>query len=409
MVLHNIPQLRINNIDLKILYTVGEGLCGVILGLTTKNNPTTYPLLTCKLFKISILCDKPNTNIYNNLKKYNITSKLIGIQNVSDKFEYEYTDFEGYKVKSVFNNIIHYYNIGGICNLTQYIHLLTEDEFKNIEYIKKYIRDILKNIKKINVETGILHHDLRTDNIMIKNNYSYYLFNLYNLYLKEQNENNKKKILKEINKYLFNKNTNKKLLDENLLKNNELYKLGLISITNNDITIIDFNRAYNLNDNFKKYIKPYNLNNKNVKQILQLIYNIWLNSDAISILFSLLEHISIINCNYKNNDNMKNIQIYIENIFDKLINEIIDNTILKELNNTQLAYIFLNIILTFTYNIKNNIDFDNVFNYIYTKQYLKNKEYLHYDYIYYGNLADKYINHNKINLSENDKKQVYKK
>lgn len=65
-------------------------------------------------------------------------------------------------------------------------------------------------------------------------------------------------MLKEINNYLFNKSYNKKLLNINLLKNNDLLKSEIISL-NNNISIIDFDMAYNLNDNFKKYISKYNL------------------------------------------------------------------------------------------------------------------------------------------------------
>jgi len=409
MVLSNIPKLQLNDIEFKILYTTGEGLCGITLALTTKNNPTNYPLLICKLFKSIQMCEKPNDNIYNKVQNYNITSKLIGIQKLTDKFKYQYTDLEGFKVKGIFENYIYYYEIGGFCNLTQYLDILREFKYENIYYLKKYINDILKSIKKLNYETGILHHDLRTDNIMIKNSYSYYLFNLYNLYLKEKNEDTKKKLLKEINKYIFDKGSYKKILDETILKNNGLFKSGLISINNVNVSIIDFDMAYDLNNNFKKYISKYNLNNKNVKDTLQLIYNVWINSDVIQFLYDLLERISFINCIDTNNDNMKEILKYIEDLIEKTINEIISNTSLKELKNVQLSYIILNNILTMTHNIKSNKEFDILFNYVFTKQYLKDKDYLHYDYIYSKNLAEKYLFINKINLNEKDKKLVFKK
>lgn len=409
MVLSNIPKLQLNDIEFKILYTTGEGLCGLTLALTTKNNPTNYPLLICKLFKSIQMCEKPNDNIYNKVQNYNITSKLIGIQKLTDKFKYQYTDLEGFKVKGIFENYIYYYEIGGFCNLTQYLDILREFKYENIYYLKKYINDVLKSIKNLNYETGILHHDLRTDNIMIKNSYSYYLFNLYNLYLKEKNEDTKKKLLKEINKYIFDKGSYKKILDETILKNNGLFKSGLISINNVNVSIIDFDMAYDLNVNFKKYISKYNLNNKNVKDTLQLIYNVWINSDILQILYDLLERISFINCIETNNDNMKEILKYIEDLIEKTINEIISNTSLKELKNVQLSYIILNNILTMTHNIKSNKEFDILFNYVYTKQYLKDKDYLHYDYIYSKNLAEKYLFINKINLNEKDKKLVFKK
>ena len=409
MVLSDIPKLQLNDIEFKILYTTGEGLCGITLALTTKNNPTNYPLLICKLFKSIQLCEKPNDNIYNKVQNYNITSKLIGIQKLTDKFKYEYIDLEGFKVKGIFENYIYYYEIGGFCNLTQYLSILREFKYENIDYLKKYINDILKSIKKLNYETGILHHDLRTDNIMIKNSYSYYLFNLYNLYLKEKNEDTKKKLLKELNKYIFDKGSYKKILDETILKNTDLFKSGLITINNINVSIIDFDMAYDLNVNFKKYISKYNLNNKNVKDTLQLIYNVWINSDILQILYDLLERISFINCIETNNDNMKDILKYIEDLIENSINEIISNSILKELKNVQLSYIILNNILTMTHNIKSNKEFDILFNYVYTKQYLKDKDYLHYDYIYSKNLAEKYLFINKINLNEKDKKLVYKK
>lgn len=81
----------------------------------------------------------------------------------------------------------------------------------------------------------------------------------------------------------------------------------------------------------------------------------------------MLECISISNYNYTNNDNMKNILIFIEDTFEKIINELINNTSLKKLKNIQLSYIIINNILIMTFNIKNNKDFDILFNYVYTK------------------------------------------
>lgn len=409
MVLSDIPQLKINNIDLKILYVIGEGMCGITLALTTKQNSTTYPLLICKLFKNIQFCKNPNDTVYNELIKYNITPKLISIQHLSDNFKYEYLDFEGYKVKNIFKNIIYYYEIGGFCNLTQYISILQINKYDNIEYLKKYINDILNIIEKIN-KIGIIHHDLKCDNIMIKNEYTYYLFNLYNLYNKEKNENNKIKLLNEINKYMFTKNKLKiSLSDNKLLKNNNLVKSNLISINNKyNISLIDFDFSFNINKEFKTYINKYNLKNKNVKNILQLIYNVWMKCDVINVLFELMEKIKIHSCFNKINNNINDILQFIEFKYKNVINEIINNTvILKELNNNYIAYNIINNILTMTYNI-NDETFYYMFNYLYTKQYIKDNDYLYYNYEYCKNITNKYLYDNPIKLNEKDKKQIYK-
>ena len=405
MVLSDIPKLKVNNIEFKILYIIGEGLCGITLALTTKQKPTKYPLLICKLFRNSSLCNNPNQEIYNKIQKFNFTPKLIGIQNLSDNFKYSYLDLEGLKRKDIFKNIIYYYEIGGICNLTQYLYILQNTNYNNIEYLKKYINDILNIIIKIN-KTGILHHDLRCDNIMIKNEYTYYLFNLFNLYNKETNEDNKAKLLKEISKYLFNQDKLKSSLsDINLLKNNGLIKLDLITINNiNNISLIDFDFSINLNYDFKKYIQNYDLKNKDNKNILQLIYNIWVNCDIINILYEIMEKINIHNCFHQINENSINILKFVENKYKKIIERIINNSsILKELNNEYKAYHIINNVLTMLYNI-NNETFNSMFNYLYTKQYLKDNDYLYYNSDYCKNIANKYLYDNPIKLNKKDLK-----
>ena len=136
MVLSDIPKLQLNDIEFKILYTTGEGLCGITLALTTKNNSTNYPLLICKLFKSIQLCNKPNDNIYNKVQNYNITSKLIGIQKLTDKFKYQYTDLEGFKVKGIFENYIYFINRNDIMNSSSCVTQIIEGD-QNYVFIGK--------------------------------------------------------------------------------------------------------------------------------------------------------------------------------------------------------------------------------------------------------------------------------
>ncbi len=411
MVLSNIPKLKINNIELEILYLIWEGKCGITLALTTKNNPTNYPLLICKFFRNSQYCSNPKNKIYNELTKYNITPKLIGIQKTQDNFKYEYINIDGLKVKEIFKNNIYYYEIGGICNLSQYLLLLKENKYNNIEYLKNYVNIIINNITNININSNILHHDLICDNIMIKNKYTLYLFNIFNLYLKEKNDIKKKKLLKELNKYLFNTtNLNKKLTDDNLLKDNELYKSKIITMNNkHNISFIDFDFAININDTFKSLINKYNLNNNMVKYSIQLIYNIWFKCDLLNVLFELIEKIHI-DYSFNNfSNNITDILRYIENKYKSIITDIINNTfLLKNINNNIIAYNVINNVLTMIYNI-NNKSFDNLFKYIYTNQYLKDNDYLYYNYEHCKYIANKYLKDNTIILNENSKKHIYKK
>ena len=347
-------NLILNEIEYKILYKINEGSYGITYALTTKKNSTKYPILICKFYKNISNNTKTNIKLYNKLTKYNFIPKLYGIQTLSDKFEYD---------NNIYDKYIYYYEIGGICTLGEYISLLNLNNFSlfGINNLKKYINEIINNITELN-KNNIIHQDLNKYNIMIKNNYTNYLFDLCNKLENEYNNNKRKEILKEINKYLFtNKNLNKNLLD------NDNNKKKLISF-------IDFDKAIYLNETFNKYIKKYNLKNKTIKNELLLIYNIWKNNDIIKILYNLMDTLH----SYQYNKYIKLILSNIENKYENILNNIIkNNEILNKLDKI-ISYNIINNIHNIIVNITNQNSFNKLFNYIHYKEYLKDKDYLYY-------------------------------
>ena len=86
MTLNNLPQLILNNEELKILNTIGEGGMGLTLGLTYKNNPTNYPLLVCKLYKKFPEWIEKNLKNYLKMYEAGFSPKLLGIQKTENEY-----------------------------------------------------------------------------------------------------------------------------------------------------------------------------------------------------------------------------------------------------------------------------------------------------------------------------------
>ncbi len=326
MDLSKLPKLKLNDIELIPLYIVGEGVGGLIIALTTKNNPTLFPLLVCKIIKDIKNNSKPLMNKYNELQKYDITPKLLGIQILNKPFKWYGKNNENHTNECIYRNHIYYFEIGGICTLTQYLTLLIEFKFENIDYLKLYYENIIKNITKINKESELIHKDFHCSNVMIKNDYTIYLFDIFNKYNKIKN--NKSKLneihnyLKILRKYLFDINGIKKELnDENIINNTELKNIinkdknqELIK-DKNIISFIDWDNSININKKFTKYIDKYNVKNQDVKNIIQLLYNILFNIDIKEFLFDLMIRLDDIKSSNKCYN--QNINILLESVENK--------------------------------------------------------------------------------------------
>lgn len=403
MDLSKLPKLILNNINLKPLFIVNEGVYGLTIALTIKENPTKYPLLVCKIFKSYKKDYITLTNTtYKLLQKYNITPQLLGIQTLQNNFSFECKYNDQQSKLCEFDKNIYYYEIAGIMTLTQYLIYLFELKYDNIDYLIKYIDTIVNNITNINND-GYIHCDLYTDNIMIKNNHTYYLFYAYNTVYTTKDIKQKRQLFKYIDYYLFN-DINDILSDEHL--NNK--KLN-IKLNNNIISIIDWDLIININSFFNKKIKKYNVNNNKVKKILSLIYSVYCKYDLIMFYLYVLDIIIYHKKNLSNN-NINKILKYTENKFLLLIDDIIKrNNILQKLNNKQLCYhIIINIYYSFI-NRKLKKSFDSIFNYLYTKQYLKEKDYIYFERNYKYIKSIDLSKYDIIKLNENDKKIIYKK
>ncbi len=403
MDLSKLPEFKLNDIILKPLFIIDEGAYGLTIALTTKENSTKYPLLICKIFKIYKLKSITLTNSnYKLLQKFNVVPQLLGIQILENNFT-----FECKNNNQTNNNIcefdkhIYYYELGGIMTLYFYLFYLFELRYENIHYLKLYIDNVIENIININ-KLGIIHGDLNLNNIMIKNNHTFYLSYAYHEYY-YTNTKQKNIFISHLDKYLFSNISD--ILDDTHLINKSLN----IKLHDNIISIIDWDLMININNYFKSKIKKYNINNNNVKQILSLIYLVYTKYDLITFYIDILSQLIIIK-NKLTNKNINYIYKYIENKFNELIVDIISNNkILQNINNKQLSYhIIINIYYSYYIKRLTKHTFNSIFNYLYTKQYLKDNDYI------YSNLSFKYNNildickYNKIKLLDKYKKNVYK-
>jgi len=417
MDLSRLPKLKLNNIDLIPLYIVGEGVGGLTIALTTKNNSTKFPLLICKIIKEIDNNSKPFINKYQELEKYDITPRLLGVQTLKKSFKFYGKNNIDKTNECTYRNYVYYFEIGGICTLTQYLSLLTEFKFENIDYLKLYYENIIKNITKINKELGLIHKDFHCSNIMIKNDYTIYLFDIFNKYDKIKNNKNKptekQEYLKILRKYLFDINGIKKELnDKNIIEHTELknlIKTDKNHYTNkNIVSFIDWDFSIDINKKFTRYIDKYNVKNQDVKNIIQLLYNIIFNIDIKEFLFDLMIRLDDIKSIKRYNQNITILLESIENKYEEILKIIILNTeLLKNIKNECISYYVINDITNMCYNI-NKTNFDYIFNYIYSKQYLKDKSYLYQDkYWHSQNNFHYYIELNPIELTEKEKKKVY--
>ena len=362
-----------NNTEYRPLYTVNKGTVGVVLALS-KN---IYPELVCKLYK-----HKDNDNIMKNITLYdvrndkdykilyenNIIAQVLGIQNIHHPFSYKYY-FNGKQQYGQFRDKIFYYEIGGICTLKELLDICVFDEFKHYEQINKMIDTILKKDEYMIEKTNIIHCDFYFNNVMIKNKYTLYLFDVYNKY----NQTKDKKYIDILINYLFeNNNLDENLSDEALIKK---YNIKTFTPTKKDIDIvfIDFDYMKYI-DKIMKLFDKYNKNNEDIQNIIKLIGAILINADKLKFLFLLINQLILISYNLDINiiNNINKIKSHAMEIFERTINDIINKSeILQKINNISISTNLIWIICNYINNQpQNQQNFDKIVNYLYKKEYI---------------------------------------
>ena len=397
-----------NNIEYKNLYTVNIGTVGVVLALS-KN---IYPELVCKLYKNKdrdniTLYDVRNDKDYKILYENNIIAQVLGIQNIHHPFSYKYY-FNGKQQYGQFKDKIFYYEIGGICTFKELLDLCVFDEFKHYDEINKIIDIILKKNEYMLEKTNIIHCDFYYNNVMIKNKYTLYLFDIFNKY----NQSKDNKYIDILINYIFeNKNLDENLSDEALIKK---YNIKTFTLTKKDLDIIfiDFDYMKYTNKIMNLFDK-YNKENKDIQNIIKLITAILINTDKLKFLFLLINYLIMLSnsLDIKIISNISKVKEHVLNNFKKIINNIINKSeILQSINNETINIKLIWLICNFINNQPQTEDnFDKIINYLYKKEYINDDlQYL----IFMNNdniLKNRLYNYVPIPYTENELKEIMKK
>lgn len=402
MTLNNLPQLILNNEELKILNTIGEGGMGLTLGLTYKNNPTNYPLLVCKLYKKFPEWIEKNLKNYLKMYEAGFSPKLLGIQKTENEY-YNVCHINKKKKKRCnFDKHIFYYEIAGICTLTQFISLSSLVNYDNYQLIIKYFKITIEKALLLSTKLNIVHPDLHASNIMIFNEHTLYLFNKFILYdkIKDTKEFDKKSkyFTKLIINCLLNKNSISGNTNKDLIKNTKNIKLSYDNKP--DIKIIDCDRVRNINEIMITFASKYNHDDKKVNEIFELIYFSLMYLNVLKFLLHTLKFLNIIYLKNKN-DNIQKLIEFCNNSLNQYCKEMYSKSkIYKSIKDETLQFTLFNSILYGIFFAQNQEEFDNVFN------YLKNKKYVDF---YNNEIKDK--NKNKIdiyNMTYSEIVKIYK-
>ena len=393
---NNNLEIEINKDKYITTNIINSGISGTTLALKQKDNKYIYSTLICKLYKKNNLNSKIKIDkkIYEEIYKKDISPKFIGTKKINKEIK-----INQFINNSSYDNNIDIYEIGGFTTLLNYLMLSINLNLENYKDIINIIDITLNKIEILNKELNIIHRDLHLENIMIKNNYTIYLFNLLSLL---NNENDKQKINKLnniIHKILLNKDKDFEKYQDKELLNNGYKNIKLIdNKLNIDINIIDYDFMINYKD-IIKFTKKYNLKDKKIKDVIELIMIMFYYNDKLFFIISFIETLN----NYKKNlnktkkgeENFNIINKYLIKKYNEIINNISKINYLKNIKDEflirYLIDIFLGILRHYNnynnelYNINQKI-FDNIFNFIYNKEYLKDENKIFSQYLIINNL-----------------------
>jgi len=336
------------------LIMLGAGAYGKVYKLNEK--------ICVKIEKINIQYGYSNIERKNNELEI---SKICGLKNISPKVYFNEIIFNKY-----YSSFYYYTYMKNINGITLEKYLEKKDSHKNINKIKKLLKNKINKIHKL----GYLHYDIHPGNIMIelKDN------SLKNLYIIDFGVTRK---IKNVNSYKFENNSIYEK-ENNFIK--YLFKKKYIEFKINKNIITKINKIYN------DIVNNNNIDNKNI-----INNNIIFSKDSIDYLIKLTK-----------------------NKYDKIIKKIKSNKIkeVKNIENDNIIgskYKIINKINTndFFENIIYLLSFGEV-NKIYECMYNKNKYLIFncfiYDNIDYEDIKNKISNIKIITLNKVYSVEKYK-
>ena len=369
----NIPRLiiTINKIEFISILFINCGVSGC--SILFKSNDDKMTTIIGKIYKKDNFLVNQITfdlNKYDEITEKGLSPRFITRYNINNDYNFKTTLYNVID-ENIYNNFIDLYEVGGFMTILNYINFSNEfNKLNNYNEIIKIIDITIEKLTILNDELFIIQRDSHLNNVLISNNYTIYLFNLYcyykDLIKSNTNPDQLKKYEKQIISYLFkNKQPSKEYLDANL--NTDFIHLN----KNIDCNLIDFDIMLDLKDisNFtKKYIK---LNDPKLNDILYFILYVFKEADKIFILDDFY-----IAMNENNNKNTEKIKDHIVKLKKKIIDGIFKNCkFTKKYDFNQIVYL-IDIIHGFIYStnekyIINQNSFDNLFNFINNKEFLK--------------------------------------
>lgn len=386
----NIPRLSItiNKIEFISILFINCGVSGCSILFKSNNDKMTS--IIGKIYKKdNFLVNKTtfDLNKYDIITEKRLSPRFITRYNINNDYNFKTTLYNVID-ENIYNNFIDLYEVGGFMTILNYINFSNEfNKLNNYIEIIKIIDIIIEKLTILNDELFIIQRDTHLNNVLISNNYTIYLFNLYCYYkdLIKSNSNPEqiRKYEKQLINYLFkNKQPSKEYLDVNL--NTDFIHLN----KNIDCNLIDFDLMLDLKYIFnftKKYIK---LNDQKINDILYFILYVFKEADKLFVLDDFY-----FSMNEIKNKNTEKIKEYIIKSKKKIIDRIFKNCkFTKKYDFNQIVYL-IDIIHGFIYStnekhIINQKTFDNLFNFINNKEFLKD------DVKYFSN--DKWIIINNI-------------
>ena len=350
--------------------------------LSLKQEDNKYSTLICKLYKKNNLklIDK---KIYNKIYKKNISSKFL--ETIKTKKQININQFINID-KSSYDNNIDIFEINGFTNLLHFLMLSFNFNLENYKDIINIIDITLNKIDILNKDLNILNRDINLNNIMIKNNYTIYLFNLFIMLKNEKDEQKQKNLNDNLQKILLHKEND----DLKKYQDKELKKKGYknINLINNDlnidININDFDFIMNYKD-IIKYTNKYDLKDKKTKDIIEFIMKIFYYYDKLFFICCLFDELNYNKSIIKNEKGEKNFKLIIEHLikkYNEIINIISNLNFSKNKNEFLIKYLldlFLDILHHYDIyddNILVDLNqhiFDNIFEFLYNEDYLKDE------------------------------------
>ena len=369
----NMPRLSItiNKIEFISVLFINCGVSGCSILFKSNNDKMTS--IIGKIYKKNNYLSNKTTfdiNKYDEITEKGLSPRFISRYNINNDYNFKTTLYNVID-ENIYNNFIDLYEVGGFMTVLSYINFSNDfNKLNNYKDIIKIIDIIIKKLTVLNDDLFIIQRDSHLNNVLISNNYTVYLFNLYCYYKDLIKSNTNPEQLKKYEKQLINilfknKQLSKEFLDSNLNKD-------FIHLNKDiDCNLIDFDLMLDLKEIFnytKKYIK---MNDQKINDILYFILYVFKEADKLFVLDDFYYSMNEIN-----NKNIEQIKNHIISTKKKIIDGILKNCkFTQKYNFNQIMYL-IDIIHGFIYStnekhIINQNSFDNLFNFIYNKEFLK--------------------------------------